>query len=245
MYVRNTTIAGNTKLVRKYHTSRWQKRGLPRSPNTNATTETQEQANIRRDAHELTILLNENFCDDDYHIQLTYKKEERPPDPEEAKADRRRFLRKLRALFKENGLPLKYIVLTGYGKRGTPHHHLVISGGVPGSKIAKLWTKGHLHSTSIYDEDNHEELAWYLAKHRTEWKKHDGKGKMWSKSKNIIRPPSKIEVIKKASSFSDNPRIPKGWYLDKESLRQGVNADGYLFQDYILVKIRPPGRKRE
>ena len=34
------------------------------------------------------------------------------------------------------------------------------------------------------------------------------------------------------------PRVPKGWYLDKESCYEGTNADGYPYRTYTIRRLK-------
>ena len=38
------------------------------------------------------------------------------------------------------------------------------------------------------------------------------------------------------SYFKKDIRVPEGWYLDKESVREGITEDGYEFFYYTLIK---------
>ena len=245
MYIHEETKAGKTVVIRNHYTSRYHKRGLERSENTNLTTKAQEKANERKDIHELTIRMNANFTEDDYHIILTYQKSDRPPTPDEAKRDRRNFLRRMKEAYKENGLELKYIALTGYGVRGAPHHHIVISGNLSPAKMARIWNQGRLHSTPMEDSGEYSKLAAYFASHRKNWKAHDGKGRMWTCSRNLIRPESKKWVVR-ADRYNKTPRPRKGFYVKKETVHEGITSEGWPYLNYVLVSDpRAPGRKRE
>jgi hypothetical protein len=59
----------------------------------------------------------------------------------------------------------------------------------------------------------------------------------WSHSRNIHKVPGEDKVIS-GHRMTDRPRVPKGWYLDKDSCREGTNADGYPYRTYTLRRIR-------
>lgn len=81
MYIKAETRAGKTLIVEKYYTSRYNRKGIGRGPNRKPTTESQEKCNQRKEERKLTILLNENFSGDDYHLVLDYRPGDRPPTP--------------------------------------------------------------------------------------------------------------------------------------------------------------------
>lgn len=37
--------------------------------------------------------------------------------------------------------------------------------------------------------------------------------------------------------MTDRPRVPKGWYLDENTMYAGENIDGYPFRTYIIRRI--------
>ena len=42
--------------------------------------------------------------------------------------------------------------------------------------------------------------------------------------------------IMRGRCFKKDIHIPKGWYLDKGSICEGVTADGYEYMSYTLVQ---------
>ena len=72
-------------------------------------------------------------------------------------------------------------------------------------------------------------------------------------SKNLIIPQPEEKAIS-GWKLKDAPRIPKGWYLIKESYFEGVNMEGYKYRTYKMARLkplpprdrswRPPGRGR-
>lgn len=80
-YIRTETKAGKTLIVEKYYTSRWNRKGVKRSANHKPTSEAQEKCNQRKTERHLTILMNENFSGNDYHLVLDYAPSDRPSTP--------------------------------------------------------------------------------------------------------------------------------------------------------------------
>lgn len=241
MYIHEETIAGDTVVVRNHHSSRYKKRGLKRSPNQNKTKEAQEAANKRKDAWELTIRINHNFHPGDYYITLTYRPEERPATIREAKKDRTDLLRRLRRVYKKAGKELKFVAVTEYGEKGALHHHLIINSDVGIKEVGECWRKGRIKNELLFPERQYSKLAAYMVKGRQMWKKKGGKGRMWTCSKNLERPKTKRWIVK-ANTYRNMPRERKGYYLDKDSVREWNDAEGWPYQSYILVRVRggPP-----
>ena len=59
----------------------------------------------------------------------------------------------------------------------------------------------------------------------------------WSHSRNIKKVEGEDTIIS-GHAMTDKPRVPKGWYLDKESYYEGTNADGYPFRTYTIRRIK-------
>ncbi len=59
--------------------------------------------------------------------------------------------------------------------------------------------------------------------------------KSYNPSKNLVRPVAKTKPMK-GNTFSREIKVPSGWYLDKDSLREGITEDGYEFIYYTLIK---------
>lgn len=83
-------------------------------------------------------------------------------------------------------------------------------------------------------------MAAYLIKETSKtFRENDGGHKQrYSSSRNLIRPIPKTEVIQKALSWALEPKPVKGYYIDKDSVENGVNGwNGQRYQRYIMVRI--------
>ena len=58
----------------------------------------------------------------------------------------------------------------------------------------------------------------------------------WSHSRNVKKVEGEDTIIS-GHAMTDKPRVPKGWYLDKDSCYAGTNADGYPFRTYTIRRI--------
>lgn len=204
------------------------------------TPEEMEKANQRRAEDKLRRLINTNFGYGDFHLVLTYRKDERP-SPAVAKKELRNFLMRLKRVYQKIGAELKYITVTEY-KNTAIHHHLVIN-DVKNQNIPKLiqtvWKKGHPKFTPLDDTGQYQKLAEYLIKETSKTFKEPGiaNKQRYSPSRNLKKPIEKVRVIK-ASSWRKEPKAKKGYYLDKESVVNGTNGwTGQAYQSYTMIKL--------
>lgn len=242
MYYKRTIKAGKTLEIFKSYTkhNRPTKTGIGNIPK-----EETDRINRANAISKLTRKLNANFNDNDFHIVLTYRREERP-GCEQAKENLKKFFRKLRNIYRKAGHELKYIHVTEYARKSI-HHHVVINGFEGCVSIIKnLWSFGRVHFTPLDSTGQYRKLAEYLIKEtdKTFREKNGGQMQRYTPSKNIITPEPKIEKIM-AKSWTSEPKAIKGYYIDEESIYNGVNPfNGGLIQKYTLIRL-PERRKRE
>ena len=235
-YIKETVIAGKTIEVCKHFSSRYNKKGIPRSANIKPTAEAMKKVNDRNAENKLRRLINANFGYMDIHLVLTYKRKLRP-EPDKAKQDLAKFLRKMRALYKKHGKELKYITVTEYKNRAI-HHHLIIN-SIDMREVVPLWEFGRARPTYLDDTGQYGQLASYLIKETAKTYKTEksAAGKRWNSSKNLEPPDIKIEIIK-AESWREDPKPIKGYYIEKESIRSGIHEiSGYMFQQYCMIRL--------
>ena len=77
--------------VEKYHTSRYNQKGIRPEKKEKPTSEQMQKVNERNAIKRLRRLMNTNFGPGDYHTVLTYTKDQRP-DPEGARKYLKKFL---------------------------------------------------------------------------------------------------------------------------------------------------------
>ena len=204
------------------------------------TPETMARYNAKLSYREMTRTINANFGPDDLYLTPTYRKGERPATPEDFRRDRETFLAALRRLYKREGIALKYIIAYGYGKRGAPHLHLIVSGIDP-RKIARLWHRGSIYAVNLYDNREYSGLAWYLH-NQSRIDPATGQemtGRRWSGSRNLVRPQPQVEEGS-AKRWREPPQSVKGYIIDPDSIDAGtspVSGMPYLF--YRLLRLPP------
>lgn len=239
-YIKQIIIAGKTIEIEKYYTSKYKSKNEKRQPKEKLTKEVQEKINNRRREKKLTRLLNTNFVHGDFHLTLTYKKENRPTTVDAVKLDAKLFLEKMRKEYRKTGKELKYVHVIEKGERSALHHHLVIN-KCDVSIISKCWKKGYVNIKPLDDTGNYKKLAAYLIKASTRYKGPDRvMKKAWNPSRNLKKPIVKQIIISKHDFFKDEVTIPKkysDYYVDQESIYSGINEEtGYKYFTYTLIK---------
>lgn len=235
MYIKEICIAGNTIEVMKKHSWRYG-RSIPRGKNEKKTPEDVAKVNQRNAETKLRRLINTNFKENDLHMVLTYKKNERP-SPDEAKILIAKFLRDIRKIFKKKGTVFKYILVTEY-KKASIHHHIVMSYLDP-REIQKVWPYGKARPTLLDGTGQYAELANYLIKETSKTFKTEksASGKRWSSSRNLEKPIINKKIIG-ANSWRKEPVAQKGYYIEKDSIRIGFSEfDGYPYQFYSMIRL--------
>ncbi len=247
MYRRRVIRAGNTvEIIETYPTQFGdQLTRAKRDTVGPGTPEAMQRYNEELAARRLARLINENYIPDDLWMTLTYEKETRPQSKQEAKAILSAFCTKLRKLYNEYGVELKYIKRTALGERGALHHHVVIPQGVPTRRITQLW-KEHIGASAkahppfyvpLYPNGEFSTLAAYIVgqmKNDVDEEKFERK---WVGSRNLKKPiedpPEDIEEIK----WQEPPEAWEGYCIDTDSICAGTNeitGRPYLF--YRMVK---------
>lgn len=234
-YYEEYIIAGKTVEVTKRYKLKKKKE---RDKKSSETSEEQKSVNRNQAIKRLRLLLNTNFKDeDDFHIVLTYRKNDRPQNAEETRKCLDSFMRDLRNLYKRTEKKLKYVTVTEY-KRVSSHHHIVIN-DADIREINKLWRYGKINATPLYTNGNYEELARYLVKETDKtFSSQDAiYKKRWNPSKTL-KQPIIIKKIVHAKSWKKEPKPRKGYYIDKESVFNGVNPyTGGYYQFYRMIKL--------
>lgn len=226
--------------VEKIHNGRYGAPGCKRLKKKKATPEMIKKQNLWNVIKRLTRKINANFKTDDLHTVLTYRKEERL-SPEESKKELSRFLRNMKYQYEKVGKEFKYIVTTEY-RNTAIHHHLIINNEhevKTMSLVRKYWKRGRPKFVPLDDKGDYKKLAEYFVKETEEtFRDKDSPHRTrYSCSRNLITPQPDTEIIS-AKTFSKEPKPYKGYYIDKNSIREGINqVTGYPYQYYTMIKI--------
>lgn len=242
-YCKKTYKAGDTIIVEKGYTGRHRPPGCSRAKRINPTPETMKKQNEWNAVKKLTLLMNENFKPGDYHLVLTYRRECRP-DSEQAHDRLTKFIRKLRRTYAKAESELMYIHTTEYKSKAI-HHHMVAN-KFDLAEIQKVWPWGMVRVTPLYSK-NLQKLAEYFVKETKEsFRDGDSPYKQrYVPSRNLKRPSPRVEEIS-AQSWAQEPKERKGYYIDRDSMVNGVSeVTGYPYQYYIMVSLDEPQKKTE
>lgn len=246
-YWRQVWECGDTREVEEKHTGRYGAAGQKRIKRKRPTPEDMARQNQWKRVRDLRRLIKWNFREKkDYWVTLTYRKGDRP-SWEQMKKDLTELIGKLRKAYRAAGEELKYIYRLGIGKKGGPHVHIIlnrISKAETGTDmmLAEFWNKGHANIRSMYEEGGYADLAEYIAKPLEEWEPEGIK--RYTPSRNLVRKePEPPELILRRSLADRHgnmkePKPPKGYYVDRSSIRMGRNpVTGYFYRHYTLVKL--------
>ncbi|WP_147354182.1 hypothetical protein [Clostridium sp. AF32-12BH] len=194
------------------------------------------------------MLLIENFDAGDWHLVLTYAKEKRP-DAAGCRKVLRKFFEKCRRIYKAARIELRYVMVTEWEGKAI-HHHIVIS-DIPGIHhvLQDVWKEGGIHLTPLFQNHEFDALAEYLTKEtkKTFHRSDSPMKQRWTCSRNLRRPEVHTEQVK-AGSWREEPSVPKslevqGYVLDKTSVVTDVDAMGYPFQEYTMVRYEKERRR--
>lgn len=240
-YLREEYWLQRTIEVEKKHTGKYGAPGQKRQKRKKATPEEIKKQNEYNRVKKLRRKIGYNFNSNDWYITLTYKKENRPTT-EKAKKILREFLDYLRKEYKKRGQPLKYIIVTEW-KNKAIHHHIIINHIVDAKTdtsklIHKKWKYGGKHFQHLYEDGDFKKLAEYLVKETKDTKQESESPSRlsYSCSRNLEMPKPKKKILRRKQW--DEPKPRKGYYIDKDSIIEGVNPiTGYHYQHYIMIKI--------
>ena len=239
MYIKNTYRYKNVVEVERIHSGRYGKKTVP-GARVKPTPEEMEKVNERNCIKKLRRKIQANFDEGDLFLTLTYRRENRP-DPAESKKRIRYLLDRLRKTWKAHDDELKYIIVTEY-MNVSIHHHLVLNDladGTGAKKVNQFWKQyGGSNTKYLYEDGNYELLAAYLVKETNKSFREKGNPSKlrYSCSRNLVTPKAKTKIIER-DDWPEEPRVPKGCCLDKQSLFNGVNKMGYRYQYYRLLKL--------
>lgn len=245
-YIKKVYRFANAIEVEEYHSGRFGAPGKKREKRQRPTPEQVERINQKNKETRCRRKLRANFDINDYFTALTYEKDLRPTDMEEAKKNFAKFISGVRKEYEARGHPLKWIRNIEVGTKGAWHVHLVINRIRDTDLILRqAWKKGRTYNELLYEKGEFRDLAAYMTKTpKTDKRLRESS---YSTSRNLPIPEPEIRKIFRWPTFEGEPRIRKDtartWYLDEESFYEGVNKYGYRFRHYTLLRHRRDGCK--
>jgi len=238
--IRETIVAGRT-IIQAYRASTRvkTKKGEKRKKKTNPTPEAVKKINLRNAVRNLTAILNNNFEFGDYHLTLTYSSE---PSRQQAKEDRKKFLRNMKNYCDRRGAQWKWVAVTEYENHRI-HHHIVCSGIDP-EVIASRWKHGWVNFKQLDESGNYYKLAEYLIKEteKTFRLPDSVHKKRYSQSGSIVIPQIRREEVSERL-LQKELKPYDGYYIDEETINRYEHAIlGVDCLELIQVSLEPAPR---
>lgn len=239
-YVEMTVVAGDTIEKKFYHCYKAREKNTQRAPRAKETSWQMEEVNRRNAEDKLRWILNTNFKEGDYHLVLNYKRKpgEAYRTPEEMKHDKDVFLRKMRAAYRRADIEFKYVYVFEIGERGSRHIHIV-QNKISLEECRRCWEHGRVTCTPLDEHGDYRLLANYLMKYSDKTFRTVGRlmGKRYSCSRNMLEPKITRTIVRRASTYRRSVRAMPGYFVDIDTIREGVDAFGYCFFKYTMVRL--------
>ena len=219
-----------------------------RKKDSEGTPEAMQAYNDELATRKLTRIINTNFEPEDWFITLHYERQNRPKDYKSASGQLSGFMKKLKQLFIKSSIEFKYVKCTAFGERGGVHHHVILPKGVKQGEISALWkeyVKASIKArppsfVALYDSGDYSSLAAYIIQQNQVVNGNERYIKKWITSRNLkkVAEPKVYDV--EAIKWQEPPKDRDGYFVDKDSIRAGVNPiNGRPYLFYRLVKLPP------
>ena len=256
MYKRKKYRYSNIIEIQEYHSARYGAPGEKREAKTKPTPEAVRRQNQRRREENADRIIAANFEKGDLVRTLTFARDKRPPDMKTAQEIFRKFYQRLRREYRKRFYELYWMANIECTERGAWHIHFLrnkIFGA--GDIIKELWQEhGGVYDQTLRDLEG-KKLGAYFTKtpESTVEGEHKVTEAKFSHSRNLEIPEPEEKVIA-GWKITDQPRTPKGYYLDKASYYEGVTEEGYRYRRYRFIgppappkdrSWRPPGAGRK
>lgn len=237
-YKQKKYVFKNAIEIEEYHSGKYGAPGQTRLKRKKPTPEQIEYINQWNKEKRCRRKMRAHFDVYDLYSTLTYRVDERPADMKEAKRHFAEFIREVRREYRKRGYELKWIRNIEVGTKNGWHVHLVIN-RIPDADIImqKAWQHGKVISQGLYEQGEFRDLAAYM----TKTPKTDSRLKesSYSTSRNLPIPEPEIKIIKRLKTWRADPKEVPGFYLDKETLIEGINpVTGYKYRTYTLLRTQ-------
>ena len=229
-------------------------KGEKRQKKQKRTPEDIERQNQYQRTRTVRHLIKANFTEGDYWTTLTFKDKDGQTIKDISKKVSK-FLENLRYQYKKADTPCKYIYRIEIGSKGGIHVHIILK-RIPDLDrlVARYWPHGKTIN-ELLDNGTYEQLAGYIVKPPTDQQKkllktfdEDSKKLIrYSCSRNLSRPTPETKTYSQRTMrhvFNSDLTPEKGFYIDKNSIRRGVNAFtgmGYLYYQEIKLEKEETG----
>lgn len=244
-YGKKTYRYRNAIEVEESHSGRYGAPGQERIKKKKPTPEQMEKVNLRNKEKLCRRKLRKWFRKEDIWATLTYEVKERPQDMKTAKDQFKDFVDEVREEYKKRGYILRWIRNIEVGTKNAWHTHVILN-RIPDTDliIAQAWPHGEVDMKPCYKKGEFRELAAYITKTpKTEKRLREAS---YSTSRNMPLPEPEKKTVRKWETWGEDVRIPKGFYLDKDSYHEGINpVTGYKYREYTLLRIEEKEEERD
>ena len=218
-----------------------EKRAEKKKPTPEQVAQVNQWNKERKARHRLLKYFKKN----DYFITLTYPKEARPPNMEEAKKDFRRFYQYVKKEYTKRNEELRWIRNIECTPTGNWHIHVVLNRIMDTDIItSKAWKPGKVKNVQLlYEKGEFKKLAQYVTKDEKTQAKYVEEGVLdhkiseadYSTSRNMPLPEPKVDHLER---WPKEPKAKKGWYIEKGSCYEGTNkATGFPYRRYTMIRL--------
>lgn len=246
MHLRRKYRMVNSTEVVEFNSSKCPGKSKPRRPRSKPTSEAVKKNNRRRKQRECSRMVEKYFEEDDLAFTLTWAVEKRPSSMKEAVKQFNRFTRWLKREYGKRFYELFWIRNIEKGKKGAWHVHILIN-RIDGAEfmINSWWAAqyGGVFQQYYHNwRDQGKDIGEYISK--TPETSDEVVETSWGHSRTVQKVKPEETAITR-QRMTDAPRVPKGWYLDENSMFSGETIDGYPFRTYTLRRIKPVRRDRK
>lgn len=193
--------------------------GKSRKKRENPTPQQVQDNNDRIAIRKLARLINANFGPGDIHVVLT---DAIGMTEEQALAERKKFLRRMRREYKKLGREMKAVWATEMDPRS--HHHLIMS-GIDIELIMKQWPYGRVKLFPLDGDRDYTQLADYFIKETNAAFRDPSRAtrQRYGRTRNL-EDPVVVKQEARASDFNVNSIKPiKGYHIIPDSIEEYTN----------------------
>lgn len=204
------------------------------------TTLAQEARNNASSASNMALVALGNFAAGDLYATFTYDDEHMPPNIKAVKADGARFVRRLRALWRDFGEELKYMrVIEGLETGARYHHHMMIAAPKGAdldslrAVLTKCWGVGMIQLERIGTQQGRSasDLCMYFYKEVKVFGRPAG-DRAFTCSKNLDRGQPVTQIVTDGASVMIPADVPRDNVLIYDSREMLFSR--YVHLRYIL-----------
>lgn len=256
MHISKTHVGINSIDHEIHYAGKYGQKGEKRAARKKATPEEMRRVNQLNKERRLWHLLTANFYPNDIWVTLKYQAGTRKTS-EEVKKDWEIFRRRMKNDYKKLGEEFKFIARREIGKHGGAHIHILVNRIVMAELlIQKNWVTDLVHMEPCYADGDMKDLASYLAKPLPQDEDCGEDSQLalmdmdeqseyaaYNTSRNLIRPEPEVKRYTKRTVrklIEEGPKPKDGYYIDKNSVRTGINPyTGYSYMYYTEIRIKP------